>query len=1070
MFGLFCCLDFLVKGRHKDGEKSYYKSNDYAKDPGSKTGYLQRDQYAAELVTSEYENAITQHLYRLETYLMQHANMERDQYRSQKIALVSHISDKLNLRPETFYLSMSIIDRFSSSEYSKIYHQRDYRIIAIAAVNIAVKVEEVTLPKLSTLVDLCAQYSTEVLSITSADILNAEQIILKELDYRVTFPTAYTFLGVYSQKIGINVKSNLYNMATTYLTQVMQMEDIFKSQLPSRVAISVLIYASITLRESIACSRLLKLARYQVDLTIMTRLQSALISSQQAKDVNQARSKSRKQGPQQNSGCTNSFCASNPSTEFKSMPDEEILEIAQELAEQGPQFICLSSSGSIAQAVQQEVAAQASSLVEIPPQIPDNVYGIEALCHCLQLAQNNQKESIINRMFKDIKSVSDGFIRDSIVHKIDVEVQQLQHLLRQADNSSIIIKVLTILLDKVMLYSNVENTEMSIRADNINSLMIILFMICQLNADSMSGQSYDLTIHVLQVLARIVVKSHDLSLAFINIIQNQVSSEKLQSHLHQHNYISRSNQEILDEVKLTGRCFMRFITPLQRFISQRVKEIIDLKVVLSADSSSGAVVINKDEALRNAVMVLGLFHQCWSDKFSELVPFNTENLNQDSMSSNSSGDSRLQIWYNKIVNEYLEIKEDFPHYKAKEGFSFCNHPWILNVSTKSDILKVESMVQMRHELQDSFFRAMFAGVNSPYLIIEVRRDSIVRDAMFQLEPRRKQDLKKQLKVQFIGEEGVDERGVQKEFFQLIFRELMDPMYGIFERQEDSGLYWFTKSTLLQSHVDKVLLEEVCLIGRLIGLAIYNSVILDVQFPVALYKKLSGLKPSLDDLLQYDPILGKSMEDLLDFKDGDVKDVYDRSFAVDFSVFDQTHQNELLPNGQSIDLMNDNREQFVQLYVDFIFNKSCDMLFQSFADGFWSVCQGSAISLFHPLEMELLICGTLDLDFNELRKHTQYDGGYAADSPVVSLFWDVAVNLDTEQKKRLLFFTTGTDRVPVHGFSKLGFTITKSGPDSERLPSSHTCFNVLLLPEYSSSDKLKDKLLTALQNAEGFGMI
>ncbi|KAI3652949.1 hypothetical protein MP228_002374 [Amoeboaphelidium protococcarum] len=907
--------------------------------------------------------------------------------------------------------------------------------MAIAAVNIAVKVEEVNLPKLSTLVDLCTQYSIKVLSIASADILNAEQIILKELDYRVTFPTAYTFLGVYSQKIGINEKSSLYKMATTYLTQVMQMEDVFKSQLPSKVAISVLIYASITLRESIACSRLLKLARYQ------------------------------------NSGCTNSFCASNPSTEFKSMSDDEILEIAQQLAEQGPQFICLSSSGSIAQAVQQENVPQSSSLVEIPPQIPDNVHGIEALCHCLQLAQSNQKESIINRMFKDIKSVSDAFIRDSIVHMIDSQVQQLQHLIRQADNSSIIIKVLTILLDKVMLYSNVENMEMSIRADTINSLLMMLFMICQLNTDSMSGQSYDLTIHVLQVLSRIVVKSHDLSLAFINIIQNQVSSERLQSHLHQHNYISRSNQEILDEVRLAGRCFMLFITPLQRFISQRVKEIIDLKVVLSADSSSGAVVINKDEALRNAVMVLDLFHQCWSDKFFELVPLIIGIDSQDLMNSNnSSGDSRLQIWYNRNVNEYLEIKEDFPHYKAKEGFSFCNHPWILNVSTKSDILKVESMVQMRHELQDSFFRAMFAGVNSPYLIIEVRRDSIVRDAMFQLEPRRKQDLKKQLKVQFIGEEGVDEGGVQKEFFQLIFRELMDPMYGIFERQEDSGLYWFTKSTLLQNHVDKVLLEEVCLIGRLIGLAIYNSVILDVQFPVALYKKLSGQKPSLDDLLQYDPMLGKSMEDLLDFKDGDVKDVYDRSFAVDYSVFDQTHQYELLPNGQSIDLTNDNREQFVQLYVDFIFNKSCEKLFQSFADGFWSVCQGSAISLFHPLEMELLICGTLDLDFNELRKHTQYDGGYAADSPVVSLFWDVAINLDTEQKKRLLFFTTGTDRVPVHGFSKLGFTITKSGPDSERLPSSHTCFNVLLLPEYSSSDKLKDKLLTALQNAEGFGMI
>jgi ubiquitin-protein ligase E3 A len=34
-----------------------------------------------------------------------------------------------------------------------------------------------------------------------------------------------------------------------------------------------------------------------------------------------------------------------------------------------------------------------------------------------------------------------------------------------------------------------------------------------------------------------------------------------------------------------------------------------------------------------------------------------------------------------------------------------------------------------------------------------------------------------LRVQFVGEEGIDEGGVQKEFFQLIVRELFDPKYG-----------------------------------------------------------------------------------------------------------------------------------------------------------------------------------------------------------------------------------------------------------------------------------------------------
>lgn len=40
----------------------------------------------------------------------------------------------------------------------------------------------------------------------------------------------------------------------------------------------------------------------------------------------------------------------------------------------------------------------------------------------------------------------------------------------------------------------------------------------------------------------------------------------------------------------------------------------------------------------------------------------------------------------------------------------------------------------------------------------------------------------------------------------------------------------------------------------------------------------------------------------------------------------------------------------------------------------------------------------------------------------------------------------------------------------RLPTSHTCYNVLLLCEYNSKEKLRERLLTSISNAEGFGMI
>jgi ubiquitin-protein ligase E3 A len=79
-------------------------------------------------------------------------------------------------------------------------------------------------------------------------------------------------------------------------------------------------------------------------------------------------------------------------------------------------------------------------------------------------------------------------------------------------------------------------------------------------------------------------------------------------------------------------------------------------------------------------------------------------------------------------------------------------------------------------------------------------------------------------------------------------------------------------------------------------------------------------------------------------------------------------------------------------------------------------------------------------------------------------------MSLEEKKKLLFFSTGSDRAPIGGLSKMTFIIARHGTGDERLPSAHTCFNHLLLPEYRSKEKLQERLLTAISNSEGFGLM
>ncbi|KAL0616192.1 putative E3 ubiquitin-protein ligase HERC4 [Plecturocebus cupreus] len=98
--------------------------------------------------------------------------------------------------------------------------------------------------------------------------------------------------------------------------------------------------------------------------------------------------------------------------------------------------------------------------------------------------------------------------------------------------------------------------------------------------------------------------------------------------------------------------------------------------------------------------------------------------------------------------------------------------------------------QAHRQNVSSLFLPVIESVN-PCLILVVRRENIVGDAMEVLRKTKNIDYKKPLKVIFVGEDAVDAGGVRKEFFLLIMRELLDPKYGMFRYYEDSRLIWFS---------------------------------------------------------------------------------------------------------------------------------------------------------------------------------------------------------------------------------------------------------------------------------------
>jgi len=305
-------------------------------------------------------------------------------------------------------------------------------------------------------------------------------------------------------------------------------------------------------------------------------------------------------------------------------------------------------------------------------------------------------------------------------------------------------------------------------------------------------------------------------------------------------------------------------------------------------------------------------------------------------------------------------------------------------------------------------------------------------------------------------------GVQKEFFQILISELFDPKFGMLIYDDEAKTLWFNKDSL-----DNPMEFE--LIGILLGLAIYNGIILDLHFPDVVYKKLMGLKPTLKDLENTKPELARGLRALLNF-DGDVAATYMRHFTYSYEAYGEEKSVDLKQGGAEIELTNANREEYVQLTVEYLLTKSIAKQYKAFSDGFLNVCEGDPLKMFRYEELQLLVCGSPELDFKQLEEVTRYEDGFTAESPVIVNFWAIVHAMSLEDKKKLLSFCTGSDRVPIKGLGHVSFTISKNGPDSDRLPISHTCFNHLLLPEYATKEKLLKCLEVAIQNSKGFGMI
>ncbi|KAM6298704.1 E3 ubiquitin-protein ligase Itchy homolog [Aegotheles albertisi] len=368
-----------------------------------------------------------------------------------------------------------------------------------------------------------------------------------------------------------------------------------------------------------------------------------------------------------------------------------------------------------------------------------------------------------------------------------------------------------------------------------------------------------------------------------------------------------------------------------------------------------------------------------------------------------------------------------------------------------------------------YFRFWCQQLGMPqHIKITVSRKTLFEDSFQQIMSFSPQDLRRRLWVIFPGEEGLDYGGVAREWFFLLSHEVLNPMYCLFEY---AGKDNYCLQINPASYINPDHLKYFRFIGRFIAMALFHGKFIDTGFSLPFYKRILNKPVGLKDLESVDPEFYNS---LIWVKENDIEECgLEMFFSVDKEILGEIKSHDLKPNGSNILVTEENKEEYIRLVAEWRLSRGVEEQTQAFFEGFNEILPQQYLQYFDAKELEVLLCGMQEIDLNDWQRHTIYRH-YTRTSRQIVWFWQLVKEIDNEKRMRLLQFVTGTCRLPVGGFADLmgsngpqKFCIEKVGKENW-LPRSHTCFNRLDLPPYKNYEQLKEKLLFAIEETEGFG--
>lgn len=262
------------------------------------------------------------------------------------------------------------------------------------------------------------------------------------------------------------------------------------------------------------------------------------------------------------------------------------------------------------------------------------------------------------------------------------------------------------------------------------------------------------------------------------------------------------------------------------------------------------------------------------------------------------------------------------------------------------------------------------------------------------------------------------------------------------------------------------------VGRIMGISIRNRMNLVFPFPQFIWKLIYNPNLELEesDLSMYDDISIRKCKVIND----ELKE---------FKRAEELHENPIRPpellKKFSIKPYLNEEPAILDKAIDncfFTITKGIDMI-KSFCDlrkrqfisqmrnihkGILDVIPDSVLSTITYSELEFLVCGKPEIDVKKIKLNTVYVG-YKESDVVIQNFWKIfEYELSNIERSKWLYFVTGSYRLPVEPVWKNKFSIRILPGNTDMLPLVHTCFFVVELPPYETYEKLKEKMLKAIE--------